>query len=153
MLPNLRLERTVPEDPRLRLLIEELDAYLYDLDGDELHAKVQPHNHLEKGARVVLALLEDEPVGCGAFRSRPVGTAEIKRMFVRPGLRGHRVGAAILDELEDWARETGHNEAILETIPVLFSAVALYKSAGYHCIPSYPPYDKIPESVCYGKRL
>ncbi|MBV6457855.1 MAG: hypothetical protein HONBIEJF_00975 [Fimbriimonadaceae bacterium] len=147
------IHRTGPNDPRLRPLVEELDRYLRDLDGDVLHQKVSPYNRLEPGTNVLIAELNGEVVGCGALRSLDKETAEIKRMFVRPTARGNKIGAAILTALEDWARELGHTQTILETVPYLESAVALYSRSGYARIPNYPPYDAIAESICFAKSL
>lgn len=145
--------RTGPDDPRLRPLVEELDAYLHSLDGDVLHQKVSPYNRLEHGTNVIIVELAGEAIGCGAIRSRDTDTAEIKRMFVRPSARGQKLGSAILAYLEEWARELGHKRAILETVPYLENAVALYTKAGYVRIPNYPPYHVIAESICFGKDL
>lgn len=153
MPPELKLFRTGPDDSRLQPLIEELDRYLHALDGDELHARVSPYNKLEAGTRVLIAEWDGKVVGCGALRSRDTVTGEIKRMYVRPSARGNKIGQAVLNELEAWAREVGHRRTILETVLILGTAVNLYKNSGYQRIPNYPPYEQIEESACFAKDL
>jgi len=153
MQPGVRLHRTTAGDPRLPDLITELDRFLHANDGDELHEKVAPFNHLEPDTKAVVAEFDGIAVGCGAFRSRTAETVEIKRMFVRPSARGQKLGAAILQELEDWAVELGHRRAILETAGTLKSAVRLYDEFGYSRVPNFPPYEDIAESICFAKNL
>src|SRR4051812_29098168 len=46
-------------------------------------------------------------VGCGGFRQFGDGTAEVKRMYVRPAHRGRGIGEAILTALEESAGRAG----------------------------------------------
>ena len=46
-------------------------------------------------------------------------------MYVRPKARGRQIGAAVLAELEKWAREIGHTRLVRETLRVLGNAVHL----------------------------
>jgi putative acetyltransferase len=150
---GLALVRTCSDDPRLGPLLAELDDFLHSTDGDELHEKVAPFNRLDIAACVVIAEWNGEPAGCGALRRRDGAEGEIKRMFVRPAFRGRRIGRAILSELEAWAAELGMKRLVLETTLELEAAVALYLSAGFEPIPSYPPYDRILESSCFAKPI
>ena len=150
---GLELWRTDPDDGRLISLIRELDTFLHAMDGDVLHERVSPYNKLESGTKVVLAVLDGSPIGCGALRLLDSETGEIKRMFVRPEARGQQVGRAILGELESWARELELSRVILETVLKLEAAVGLYRSQGYQRIPNYPPYTDISESACFEKKL
>src|SRR3990167_4025595 len=48
----------------------------------------------------VIAYLDDVPVGCGAVRRLDETTAELKRMYVDPSVRGQGIGRALVDALE-----------------------------------------------------
>jgi GNAT superfamily N-acetyltransferase len=52
---------------------------------------------LDPRGRLLVARLDDNPVGVGALKPVDDTTAEIKRMYVRPAARGLRVGHAISD--------------------------------------------------------
>lgn len=54
-------------------------------------------------------------VGCGAVRRIEPTVGEIKRMFVDPSVRGLKIGAAILDQLELAATRLAITELKLET--------------------------------------
>lgn len=79
----------------------------------------------------LVALLRDEPIGCGALRFHAHTSAEIKRMWVAESARGLGVGRRLLAELETRAVATGSRIVRLDTNKSLTAAIALYRSAGY----------------------
>ena len=78
-----------------------------------------------------------EPLGCGAVRVLEPGLAELKHMWVSPGLRGRGGGRSLLAALEAEARALGCATVRLDTSPFLPEAIALYHSVGYGEIPRY----------------
>jgi GNAT superfamily N-acetyltransferase len=74
-------------------------------------------------------------------------------MFVKAEARGKRIAAAILEELEAWAREATFTECVLETGLKQPEAIALYKREGYEQIPNYGQYAGVENSVCMKKAL
>ncbi len=148
----LEFERTDTLHPQFISLVARLDAFLSELNG-EAHGFYAPNNKLDPEVKVLVVVIDGEPVGCGALRARGSREVEIKRMFVDPARRGQGIGRAILGELEAWAKELGHERAVLETSRRLTPAVSLYRGKGYEPIPSYPPYDEAPDSVCMAKSL
>lgn len=75
--------------------------------------------------------------GCGAVRLIDPDTAEIKRMWLHPSLRGHGAGRSLLTALEHEALELGARRAVLDTNASLTSALALYRAAGWRDVPAY----------------
>lgn len=80
---------------------------------------------------LLVARLHAEPVGCGALKLHPDRSAEIKRMWVSPGVRGLGLGRRILAELEARAAEHDVRTLRLETNGALTEAIALYRAYGY----------------------
>jgi GNAT superfamily N-acetyltransferase len=76
-------------------------------------------------------------VGCGGFKRLDDRTAEIKRMYVAPEMRGRGIARNILVRLEQEAREAGYALARLDTGDKQPEALHLYRSAGYREIPDY----------------
>jgi GNAT superfamily N-acetyltransferase len=83
-------------------------------------------------------------VGCGAVRLLEAGTAEVKRMWVSPSIRGRGAGWALLEALESAAVELGATKGVLDTNVTLASALALYRAAGWQEV---KPYNDNPEAT------
>ncbi len=145
-----KVKRTDSDDADFLGLVELLDKELHERDGDD-HAFYTQFNKPFGLDGVVVAYLESEPVGCGAFKRYSEQAAEIKRMFVKFESRGRRIGAEILGSLEAWAGERGFTECILETGLKQPEAIALYKRSGYGVIPNYGQYIGVENSVCMRK--
>ncbi|POX36974.1 GNAT family N-acetyltransferase [Streptomyces sp. Ru73] len=86
-----------------------------------------------------------EPGGCAGVRLLSADTAELKRMYVRPGLRGSGGSAGLLAAAEAAARGMGARRIRLDTRLDLVEAVAFYRRSGFVEIPAYNegPYAQI----------
>ncbi|WP_433531292.1 GNAT family N-acetyltransferase [Micromonospora sp. CA-263727] len=83
--------------------------------------------------------LDQQSAACGGWRRIAAGHAEIKRMYVRPELRGHGLGRSILRHLESNAHAAGARHIQLETGRHNDRALRLYAAAGYEPTPPYVP--------------
>lgn len=102
----------------------------------------------------VVAYLDDVAVGCGAVRRLDGATAELKRMYVDPSVRGRGIGRALVEALEREARLLGMTKVVLETGTRLTPAIKLYETMGYARIPLFGEYLSSPNtSLCFGKSL
>jgi GNAT superfamily N-acetyltransferase/DNA-binding MarR family transcriptional regulator len=79
----------------------------------------------------VIARIEGEPVACGALRLLDPATAEIKRMWVAPSVRGLGIAVRLLHRLEATAAQLGARRVYLDTNRALKEAHALYRREGY----------------------
>jgi putative acetyltransferase len=145
--------RTNSENKDFRSLIVELDQYLWDMDGPALQGYYKKLNVIEKNDTVIVAYLNDKPVGCGCFKPYDKTRVEIKRMYVKPEAPGNRIGYGILHALEVWAAELGYTSTVLETGHKQVEAIELYKKSGYTIIENYGPYAGIENSLCFQKNL
>jgi putative acetyltransferase len=154
---SLTLELVPTPTDAARDLIESLEA---ELAGD--YSAEQRHGYsfervFNPNILFFIARLDGEPIGCGAIAFED-GSAEIKRMYVRPQHRGTRVGQTILARLEDEAFGRGVERLVLETGDVLHSAIRLYERAGFTRCTAFGPYADMPataieRSVFMEKRL
>jgi putative acetyltransferase len=94
-----------------------------------------------------------EPVACGAVRKIDASTAELKRMYVSPALRGERLGKRLLEALEAEARALGASRLVLETGTRQAVAIGMYERAGFVRIAPFGEYLSSPLSVCMEKDL
>lgn len=144
------------DSPVAQRLIAALNADLrarYPEDDTADHFDLDPAE-VSPGRGVFLVAYQDgAAIGCGAVRRIEEGVAEVKRMYVAPGMRGRGVGRALLDALEAEARALGARRLVLETGPRQPEAIALYERAGFVRIPAFGRYRDHPLSIFMGKDL
>jgi putative acetyltransferase len=149
---RIELVRTSYLNPDFISLVEMLNIYLAEVDGED-HSFYSQYNGIENIQNVVVAYKDSAPAGCGAIKPYSSDSAEIKRMFVKPAMRGLGIAAAILMELENWAAELGYTSCILKTGKKQTEAIGLYRKAGYEVISNYGQYAGIENSICMEKKL
>lgn len=133
-------------------LVKLLDADLAIRDGDD-HAFYHQFNAIDMLKNCVIIYLNNTAVACGAFKAFSEDTVEIKRMYTDPLNRGLGLASKILNELEEWAKESNYKKCVLETGIKQPEAIALYEKRGYLKIPNYGQYAGVETSVCYEKLL
>ncbi|MDT9724292.1 GNAT family N-acetyltransferase [Xylanibacillus composti] len=105
---------------RRKVFVEE-QGVPEQLETDEL-------DNLSSGARHVLAVHGDQPVGTGRWKRYAADAAKLQRIAVLPDWRGHGFGLAILHALEASALAEGCDRAILDA---QVHARRFYEQAGY----------------------
>ena len=144
----LRLEAATEarREEIVRLFAEYTDAIL--TQGEEVrrclraqHYGDEAQNPFEKYAppqgRLYIALWDDAPVGCVALRKLDEKVCEMKRLYVRPGNRGRRIGGALVERALAEARAIGYRQMRLDTFPFMADAIRLYRRYGFYEIPRY----------------
>jgi putative acetyltransferase len=94
-----------------------------------------------------------EAMGCVGLRplDRP-GACEVKRLYVRPAARGTGIGRELAASVVELAAALGYREAMLDTLPWMLSAIAVYRALGFEPIPPY--WNNIVPGILYcGKKL
>jgi DNA-binding MarR family transcriptional regulator/GNAT superfamily N-acetyltransferase len=86
---------------------------------------------------LLIATLHTEPVGCAGLRHHDDVTAEVKRMWVSPTVRGLGLGRRLLAEVEARAAARGVHTLRLETNRALTEAIGLYRAAGYREVDAF----------------
>jgi GNAT superfamily N-acetyltransferase len=148
----LRLIRFDSGHPDFRILVKLLDKELAERDGGD-HSFYAQFNTIDTIKEVIVAYVDEQPVGCGAIKPFEEGVAEVKRMYVLPSFRGQHIAGEILGALERWAAELGNTFCVLETGKKQPEAIRLYERSGYQYIPNYGQYEGVVNSVCFKKAL
>ena len=76
----------------------------------------------------LLAWDRKHTVGTARLRITARGEAKAERVAVRPGYQGQGVGTALMETLEDIARQMGHTEII---VTAQLTVVPFYEHLGY----------------------
>ena len=84
-----------------------------------------------------LATLDGEPVGAVGVKPFSPREAELKRLWVAPAARGHRVGHRLVQAAIASAREDGYARMLLDTNAGLHHANRIYEMLGFEDIPPY----------------
>jgi len=139
------------DDPRGSALRQQMAAEMAELYGRPRHAVGAEDIEAASVVASLLAVVEAGPVGTVSLR-RLRDLVEIKRMYLLASTRGTGLAARLLAEIEQRAAAVT-DRVVLHTGERQRAAIALYERSGYTPIDIFPPYDQVPESVCFQKRL
>jgi putative acetyltransferase len=144
--PSIRLitPTTAQELETLRHIFREYAQQLQvDLcfQGFEAELANLPGEYAEPRGALLMALQDEEPVGCCALRPLDsvdyVNACEMKRLYVRADLRGAGIGRQLAEAMLDAARLAGYDCVLLDTLNDMESARALYQDLNFEEIPPY----------------
>jgi putative acetyltransferase len=101
-----------------------------------------PGAYAPPGGRLLLAVSDppgntESAAGCVALRPWEQDACEMKRLYVRPGFRGHGAARKLVQELIAQARSEGHRRMLLDTLPSMHEAHKLYRTLGFRQIAAY----------------
>lgn len=148
----IELVRTNSNNKDFIGLVKLLNDYLKITDGDD-HDFYNQYNNINVLKNIIVAYIDDTPVGCDAFKTYTEKEAEIKRMYTLPETRGKGVATKIIENLENWCKELNFEACILETGKKQTEAVQFYKKNDYKVIPNYGQYEGVTDSICFKKIL
>jgi len=98
-----------------------------------------PGKYARPGGVVLIAWDGDKAAGAVAYRMVEPGVCEMKRLYVRPALRGRDIGRELANELIEDARARGYRTMLLDTLASMSKARTLYRDLGF--VPVAPYYD------------
>lgn len=135
---------TLEELNTLRSMLREYaQALQIDLCFQSFEAELAelPGEYAAPRGALLMATVGEQLAGCCALR--PLDAAdypnacEMKRLYVRPGLRRTGVGRQLAEAILDRARMAGYACVLLDTLNDMESARALYQDLGFEEIAPY----------------
>ena len=150
--------RAVPyDDPVARDLVARVQQEYVDRYGGPDGAAVDPAEFVPPAGLFLVAEVDGEPAGCGAWRRHDEGpepaVAEVKRVYVVPAFRRLGLAQVVVTALEDSATDAGYRSVVLNSGDRQPEALALYEAMGYVPVPGYGIYADAPGAVFLGRRL
>jgi putative acetyltransferase len=152
---TIRAAATAQEIDAVRALFEEYAAALeidlgYQGFADELAGL--PGCYAPPRGRLLIAWVGDDAAGCVALRPLAADACEMKRLYVRPAMRGGGIGRLLAEAIIAEARQIGYAIMRLDTVPKLAAATRLYESLGFARRDAY--YETpVPETICMERTL
>ncbi|MBK1615448.1 GNAT family N-acetyltransferase [Rubrivivax gelatinosus] len=146
--PDIQLVEPAPEDAALlqaaREILREYAAALgIDLcfQGFEAELAALPGDYAAPGGALLLALVDGQVAGCGAYRALAdvdyANACEMKRLYVRRAFRSFGIGRRLAQALLERALQAGYSNMLLDTLDDMEAARGLYESLGFEEIPPY----------------
>jgi putative acetyltransferase len=139
-MPLIREARTLTDIEQARRLFREYQAVIgVDLcfQGFAEELASLPGCYAPPAGRLLLAVEDDSVLGCVAIRLVRDGDCEMKRLYVRPSGRGRGIGRLLATTSLGEARHAGYHRVLLDTLPSMSEALALYHSLGFSEVPPY----------------
>jgi len=144
--PDIRLQ--APDTPALidatrALFAEYAQALGIDLCFQQFDTELAglPGDYAAPQGTLLLAYVDDELAGCGAFRPLPdadyANACEMKRLYVRPAFRRFGLGRLLAQALIDGALQAGYSAMLLDTLDDMEAARGLYETLGFTEVPPY----------------
>ena len=99
--------------------------------GFEAELAGLPGRYAAPSGCLLLAMQGDLPAGCIAMRDLGGGTCEMKRLYVAPEFRGRGTGRLLVEAIIRRAGRAGYTRMVLDTVPEMAEAIALYRSFGF----------------------
>ncbi|WP_120631572.1 GNAT family N-acetyltransferase [Ruegeria sp. EL01] len=135
----------------LRPIIQAHLAHSWDATPQTSNHTMDVDALREPGIRFWALYDAGQPLGCGALKALPDGTAEVKSVHVLAAARGRGLARVMMTHLTDTARAEGVSALVLETgaahLTEYDAARKLYETLGYsYCGPIYG-YDHDPNSA------
>jgi len=107
-----------------------------------------PGKYVPPEGLLLLARDAGGDAGCVAMKRLDARSAEMKRLFVRHAHRGTGLGRRLTQLVIDKARDSGCARLVLDTMPHLTEAIALYRSMGFReCAPYLA--EPTPGALCF----
>lgn len=122
------------------------------LEGFHEEVEGLPGAYAEPQGRLLIARIGRRAAGCVGLRPVREGTCEMKRLYVRPAFRAKKLGRALVERALAEAKAAGYTRLVLDTLPSMTEARALYRKLGF--TPSEPYWENpTPTAICLEKVL
>ena len=122
------------------------------LDGFQQEVEGLPGEYGEPKGRLLVAAVGRKRAGCVGLRPVKDETCEMKRLYVRPGFRGKKIGRALVERALVEAKAAGYSRMVLDTLPIMKEALSLYRSLGFQTTEEYWQ-NPTPQAICMQRTL
>lgn len=120
-------------DEKVLKLFSEHDDYMIDFLGNDKWCYTR-YNENENIGKIWVAVSDNIPIGCIAYREKDDGIGEVKRLYIKEEYRGRGLSKELLKAVECYAEEQGCHTLFLDTRITLEPAVSIYRAFGFQIV-------------------
>ena len=122
-----------------KLFLEYAENLPIDLDFQDFEDELAelPGKYAPPTGAIILAFVNNRPVGIVALRKIENDICEMKRLYVKKNYQGLGIGKKLAEKIITEAKDKGYNYMRLDTLSSLKKALNLYKSLGFYEIDAY----------------
>jgi putative acetyltransferase len=149
------IEIRVADDPEALAIAKRLirahfaaHSSAHDDASSEKIVAALPQPYVPPRGGLWVAFIDGLGSGCAALREIDDETAEVKRMYVDPDMRGNGIARTLATHVIEQAQKIGYKRLRLGTLATMKPAQSLYESLGFQSIPPYRP-DEFGHTVFY----
>ena len=146
---EIKQAESTAEIAQIRTLFEEYAVALaIDLGFQDFARELAelPGDYASPEGRILVAIEAETSAGCVALRPLSDRDCEMKRLYVRPQFRGRGLGASLAEEIIAVGRAIGYQRMLLDSMPSMREAIALYRRLGFRPIAPYR-FNPVPGAV------
>ena len=139
----------------VRVLFEEYSALVAEalcFQNFDQELEALPGAYAPPSGALLIARDGSDAAGCVALRQLDTGTGEMKRMYVRERHRGSGLGRRLALAIIEEAKQRKFKRMVLDTLPKLETAIALYRDLGFRETGPYLA-APTPGAVCFELKL
>jgi putative acetyltransferase len=146
---------TAQDLPDVRALFGEYSTLVAEalcFQGFDKELEALPGNYAPPDGALLIARDGATAAGCVALRRLEDGSGEMKRMYVREAFRGTGLGRRLALAIIDEAKKRKYGRVVLDTLPKLAPAIALYRDLGFRETGPYLA-SPTPGAICFELRV
>jgi GNAT superfamily N-acetyltransferase len=87
--------------------------------------------HREREGEFYVAEINGGVVGCVGVMKIDEGIMELRRMYIKKGLRRKGIGKRLYEKVIEFCKERNYSKVVLFTFPFMKEAVEFYKKEGF----------------------
>lgn len=151
----IQIKAVISEGIELNIIRVLFSEYQQELNEDlcfqSFETELQDPFTKYKSGAILLAYWNNKVAGCIALQELDDGACEMKRLYVKPSFRKHKIGEGLSVKLMEMAKRSGYKIMKLDTLQKLQPAIALYKKLGFEETTAY--YDNPIKHVVYMQKI